>query len=228
MLGHRYGGTERIEERHREGDEVVVTVRDVKTCERCGEERIVSESTEVTAIPEAAGATDGGPSTDGDAGTDVPETSIDDPGADDAVIMDETAADAGRNPGEWPAEPEPDPDAADEAGHDADTDDAAWPAVDTAADEGYDAVSGPGPDPAEDELIAAARAEPGDETAGEETAAGFVKADDVEAPTARTDSETDTEYYCPQCDWRRESLEASLRAGDICPECRTGYIAERE
>jgi DNA-directed RNA polymerase subunit M/transcription elongation factor TFIIS len=36
-----------------------------------------------------------------------------------------------------------------------------------------------------------------------------------------------TEYFCPNCGhaW---SLDSSLRTGDICPECQTGYIAERE
>jgi hypothetical protein len=36
-----------------------------------------------------------------------------------------------------------------------------------------------------------------------------------------------TEYYCPSCG-QAWSLDSSLRTGDICPECQTGYIAERE
>ncbi|WP_380680736.1 DUF7093 family protein [Salinigranum sp. GCM10025319] len=37
----------------------------------------------------------------------------------------------------------------------------------------------------------------------------------------------ETEYYCPNCGHARP-LDSSLRSGDICPECQSGYIAERE
>ncbi|WP_121741776.1 DUF7093 family protein [Natronorubrum halophilum] len=37
-----------------------------------------------------------------------------------------------------------------------------------------------------------------------------------------------TEFYCPRCDYVASSDRASLRAGDICPECRKGYLGERE
>ena len=36
-----------------------------------------------------------------------------------------------------------------------------------------------------------------------------------------------TEYYCPSCG-QAWPLDSSLRTGDICPECQTGYVAERE
>ena len=37
----------------------------------------------------------------------------------------------------------------------------------------------------------------------------------------------ETEYYCPNCGHARPP-DSSLRSGDICPECQSGYIAERE
>jgi hypothetical protein len=37
-----------------------------------------------------------------------------------------------------------------------------------------------------------------------------------------------TEFYCPRCDYVAAGDRASLRAGDICPDCRKGYISERE
>ena len=45
-----------------------------------------------------------------------------------------------------------------------------------------------------------------------------------ETPDART---TPTEYYCPECEMTVESEGSSLRTGDICPECKRGYVAER-
>jgi hypothetical protein len=36
----------------------------------------------------------------------------------------------------------------------------------------------------------------------------------------------ETEYYCPNCGHTRP-LDSSLRSGDICPSCQSGYIAER-
>jgi predicted RNA-binding Zn-ribbon protein involved in translation (DUF1610 family) len=43
-------------------------------------------------------------------------------------------------------------------------------------------------------------------------------------------SEIDDEvkFYCPNCGLARRAGESSMRAGDICPECRKGYIAEHE
>jgi hypothetical protein len=50
ILGHAFesAGVER--ESEEEGDEVVTTEREIERCRRCGAERVVSESTEVTAV----------------------------------------------------------------------------------------------------------------------------------------------------------------------------------
>ena len=50
ILGHAFesAGVER--ESEEEGDEVVTTEREIERCRRCGTERVVSESTEVTAV----------------------------------------------------------------------------------------------------------------------------------------------------------------------------------
>lgn len=76
ILGHAYEpeGVER--EREEQGSEVVTVVRELERCTRCGDERVVSESTEVTTVvegdevgldEEATGA-DAGPPPDADAG----------------------------------------------------------------------------------------------------------------------------------------------------------------
>ena len=36
-----------------------------------------------------------------------------------------------------------------------------------------------------------------------------------------------TEFHCPNCRATRPSSASSLRSGDVCPECRKGYLAER-
>jgi ssDNA-binding Zn-finger/Zn-ribbon topoisomerase 1 len=50
VLGHKYGETTVEREREEQGSEVVITIQERETCERCGETRIVSENKEVTAI----------------------------------------------------------------------------------------------------------------------------------------------------------------------------------
>ena len=50
LLSHDFGEPELEREREEQGNEVVITVNEVKTCSRCGERRIVSENTEVTSI----------------------------------------------------------------------------------------------------------------------------------------------------------------------------------
>ena len=37
-----------------------------------------------------------------------------------------------------------------------------------------------------------------------------------------------TEFYCPQCEFAAPGTRSSLRTGDICPDCRKGYLSERE
>ena len=53
LLGHEYGEPETEREREERGDEVVEYVRTVEYCDRCGRERIVSESTEVRSVRQA-------------------------------------------------------------------------------------------------------------------------------------------------------------------------------
>lgn len=39
--------------------------------------------------------------------------------------------------------------------------------------------------------------------------------------------DTDSEYFCPDCDHAESVGTSSMRKGDICPECMKGYIDER-
>jgi hypothetical protein len=41
------------------------------------------------------------------------------------------------------------------------------------------------------------------------------------------DPDLDAEFVCPECDYREEVSGSSLRAGDICPDCGRGYLAQQ-
>lgn len=50
VLGHKYGDATVERDREEQGSEVVITIREIEVCRRCGEERIVSENKEVTTL----------------------------------------------------------------------------------------------------------------------------------------------------------------------------------
>ena len=50
LLGHSYEPADFERDRKEEGSEVVTIHREIERCVRCGEERVVSESTEVAAV----------------------------------------------------------------------------------------------------------------------------------------------------------------------------------
>ena len=50
VIGHKYGETAVERDREEQGSEVVITIREEETCERCGKTRVVSENKEVTSI----------------------------------------------------------------------------------------------------------------------------------------------------------------------------------
>ncbi|MFB6196939.1 MAG: hypothetical protein ABEI52_01550, partial [Halobacteriaceae archaeon] len=53
IIGHNFANAETIRDQEERGEEVVITVQEIETCTRCGEERVVSESTEVRSIEPA-------------------------------------------------------------------------------------------------------------------------------------------------------------------------------
>jgi hypothetical protein len=52
LLGHDFGPSGVVREHEEDGSEMVVTEREIQLCRRCGEEKVLSESTEVRAIRE--------------------------------------------------------------------------------------------------------------------------------------------------------------------------------
>lgn len=249
IIGHDYGDPEIEREREERGSEMVVTVTELKRCERCGEATVISENTEVTtaadpvddvesaepAEPDAAAAPEE-PIADADAEAPEPTASDDpldsdvDPEMDDGIILDDEPAERGR--GEWPRAEDV------RYGENATDRPGDWPEVD-GDDEGFDAVAGGGPaevdfgggltpqadrseDGGDEGVI---EAEP-DSRRSIDADAGFARAGSAPAPDRPVD-EGETEFYCPNCGATDVGERPSLRAGDICPECRRGYIAER-
>ncbi|WP_049986643.1 DUF7093 family protein [Halobellus rufus] len=380
LLGHTYGETEVQRTREEQGDEVVVTIRELKVCERCGAEQTVSQNKEVTAIrtpgevglggPDADGAaqsaepdarssapassdseqsavesTSSGDSEaatepvdadvieDGDASDSPPAASAEgaptaadegvageadadeapieeaestsdgwetgsddfedveaDPDGDDAVILEGTESE--RDETQWPEETETDPASAAEQSQAAEngelpddepdaevTNDAEiidgdeeepprerghgeWPEREDGPepdgwpdhegeDEGFDAATNVDDEDVElggsgltpevngradldaDDSVQGVAAE-GDAGASSATQSGQSAGDEGFARArSSTTLESDVpddrvEFYCPNCGYVREAGVSSMRAGDICPECRKGYIAERE
>ena len=140
LLGHSFEPADREREREEQGSEVVTVHREIERCVRCGEERVVSESTEVTAVvdeeevdleSEESDAAVDGPvdrSGAGDAGETLNsgEYEARDPAEEDTEIL--TDDEPEREPGAWPDDPEGswDPDETPAANESADdTDDAA-------------------------------------------------------------------------------------------------------
>jgi hypothetical protein len=122
LLGHAYGNPEVERSREEQGDEVVVTVRNVKICKRCGDEQMVNQTKEVTSVrsPEEVGLDTAGASATGEASGDA-----------------HAATSGGTDDGDSPVTPVQ-PEAAPSSGHtdgavDATVDDSTEPAVGPAA-----------------------------------------------------------------------------------------------
>ena len=299
LLGCDWGEPELEREREERGDEVIITVNEVKTCTRCGDRRVVSENTEVTSLdqltetaddetvaeppetdqpqptadqlepqPAAAGATSepttaSGVSMDAaDPATDDAEVLTDDGPADlgtaeadnmtvddveaaaaepveeadasddsveaaddDGVILsdepDESAeTDTERTPGEWPeydGEEKPPED-----------DDREWPAPEK-EDEGFDAEEPT--DPPEDMTFGGGFTPEITDSEGAvadgDDQFAFTRAEETTVEYEPTVDDIQTEFYCPECGLARKAGNSSMRAGDICPECKRGYISEQ-
>jgi len=194
----------------------------------------------------ASAGDDAGTAADAAGGADPEPDPTPDPAEEDAVILDETTDDGDddRSHGEWPgadAEGE-DERAAESAAEPIDdgatvvSGDDGWPEP-QGDDEGFDAepsdseptdVSfGGGLTPEGADAAANGEAEAATNgTTGTVAGKQFVAAEGVER--VAEESAGETEFFCPNCGYVRAVGGSSMRAGDICPDCHKGYIAERE
>ncbi|WP_435334824.1 DUF7093 family protein [Haloarchaeobius sp. TZWWS8] len=167
-----------------------------------------------------------------------------DPETDDGLILDDAAeptTDDDRAHGEWPEH---------ETGPEPSGEDHAWPEHDQGTDEGFDAtvpenevadvelggarhssdVSDDGHD-AEfiDDGTSGAPEHDRDERArgaAGDSPTGIASAGEATAPTEGTTTSVDADLVCPACGNTEHRSRTSLRAGDICPDCKRGYLSE--
>jgi hypothetical protein len=177
LFGHTYGSPEVERSRKEEGDEVVVTVRNVKRCERCGDEKMVNQTKEVTAVrsPEEVGldTAEGASATPDPAGG--PDTEPDAPGEEESPV---TPVESEPTPA---AEPTPDPGGPVDATVDVD----AEPTVES-PDEFGDSGIEDGPEPQPEPVDAAGTDEEWDRDAVVEEP-DVQPAEAAEEPDAQTD-----------------------------------------
>lgn len=252
ILGHAYEPAGVDREREERGSEVVTVVRELERCDRCGAERVVSESTEITAVvdaddvgigeadpPDATGLGGAVDRSEGHGDASPPGGAGGDRGAEDpAAAVDDLAED--------PADPEPahelpvdaDIDPEDPEKDDAEilTDDepgrepGQWPEeAAPGADEPGDGPGAPDLEDVEvdDGLSAAEASESADEVSTRPDAEASA------SPEEEPDEESlsgitvpDGHIVCPECDFRVEA-HSGYREGDPCPECRAWLTTER-
>lgn len=220
LLGHSYepAGVER--EREKQGSEVVTVSRELERCSRCDAERVVSESTEVTAVVDADGVDvdgGGGPGAGGgfrSGGQPGERGASDAPAAGRAAGAGDDYAEGSdgldledRDPEEEDAEILSDED-------DPEREPGQWPEETESSDEGDDEpTAGSIVDPTDDSTDGPATGgETADEDADDESLAGITDPDEA--------------IVCPECDFDIEA-ESGYREGDPCPECGAWLEAER-
>ena len=201
--------------------------REIERCVRCGEERVVSESTEVTAVVDEAevdlegdntadrraGATTGASGVETNVGADASAGpggaaagptddggtfEARDPAEEDTEIL--TDDEPGREPGAWPEEPDEswDPDAPRDGGS-GDDDGVETAAAETTAAETTTDVDGGSDDD-------------GPVAPTEETLSGITVPEGT--------------IVCTECEFSVDA-ESSYRDGDPCPDCGAWLASER-
>lgn len=167
---------------------------------------------------------------------------------DDGIILEDDTdgdTDGDREHGEWPdddADADSTRTGADDGGS-KDADHGGWPTPD-AEDQGYDATQSVSDSDDAPEFVGDLATEESEASTGEstpdETAPGGDAANrpaDDTSGTGQSDSGPSTRkppssagsvLSCPSCGATTSSKAAPLRPGDICPQCRQGYLTERE
>lgn len=230
LFGHKYGETQRESDREQHGDELVSSVRDVKYCDRCGTQLVLSENKEVTKLE----------AEDGFEGTESPEQASEssqtgrtsggqtggDGGADGAGAVNAMAERAGVT----------------EEGSDdlrGGTDDGTQE-IPQAEDRFSTDDDDGGPPPRTDDAVILD--EDGEEHQPESLGEGGVGDESVEEWEPETEPEEieqaestadegltvpEGEFRCPECGFVTAVEGSSLRAGDFCPECHVGVLEHR-
>ncbi|WP_434531908.1 DUF7093 family protein [Haloarcula sp. NS06] len=241
LFGHEFGDS-KIEESYDEGERgTVLTVREYRSCQRCGHIRHISENRGLI--------------------SNIAESTANDERSDDAEYTAETERQVGRREN---AEGKTE---ATDTGQAAETEstDASEPtaeALDTVADPSSDAemsdastavTASTPPERTDDAVILSESAtqEPDDDSTppNSDDAVIIDDASDTVHPSSETSEESSTEnsrdeslhtaddlestttdsdptYRCPRCEFELPVSESSYFPGDVCPQCRVGYLED--
>lgn len=239
LLGHRYGEPAVDREREEQGSEVVITITEIETCQRCGHSRVVSENKEVTTTerPEPESADDA-PADDAPAdeaagedeleaenGADAESEGLEIPDAEGGAVVPDLEAEEPVDPAEDDGVilddegPEREPGKWPEDEGEAVAEEPAeaapeWPEAEDRDDDPATGTVGEWPDEPEDEgsdlnLIDAVDDGPDRE---------------VEPARSSTITVPEGDFRCPECGYTTAVEASSLRAGDFCPECHRGTL----
>lgn len=247
LLGHRFGDPVVEQDREDRGREAVTVTREVVVCERCGERRIRSESTEVAAVAEDSDdhggteasentATETEPDTDseaeaGDGAASGPEAVSGEPAAradGDATGVEAVSGEpaAGEEPDLAAPEGEPADEGAEILTEESETEERGfgeWP-------EAPDTAPGPADEPdsepdAEGEGATGTTTESGSERAASAGAGPDSGTEEFEEAAGADDGPV--RLVCSDCGFSVGATGSPLRAGDACPDCSAAYLAER-
>jgi ribosomal protein S27AE len=254
LLGHRFEETEVERDRDEQGSEVVITIREIETCTRCGESRIVSENKEVTSVeqPEnvAVDVPEGDAEDAGDAGACGPPN--DDAagatgGSDGPSIIEEAEAEMSTGPADGE---EATPTTDDAVILDADGDEetgrtpgewpeepapeeqgppSGWPEESTddresGVDPSGDAPADDATDPTDDWPDDPREDDPADDLDWEPSGPDADRRSGSVGDGPTAVTVPEGTFYCPECSFTTPVGSSSLREGDFCPECHRGTL----
>ncbi len=213
LFGHLYGETQEEREREQDGNELISTVREVKTCSRCGKRLVVSENKEVTTVEAANGDDDSTvqqPSPDGPPDTDHSHPAQSGGGL--AGMSSRAEADGS-------------------SGFASDDDD-----LPPAHEEDATFINDEGEEVEPEEWIDETDEDETDELDDWEPDIEPETVSESDTPTDSTSRSKPTpppsitvpkgEFRCPECGFTTAVEGSSYRAGDFCPECHVGVLEQ--
>jgi len=242
LFGHDFGAS-KIEESYDEGERgTVLTVREYRSCQRCGHIRNISENRGLISTTEESKANDGPPDkAEYSAETRQPverQESV----ADETEATD-TAQAAETDPTESPESATTTPETVGDQSPDAEVSDASMTEISsTPPEKTDDAVILSESEPQEpadantpplnndDAVIIDAATDTAHSPS--ETSDGPDSRNDRDRspPTAddgeNTSADSEPTYRCPRCAFELPASESSFFAGDVCPQCRVGYLED--
>ncbi|GAB3022959.1 DUF7093 family protein [Natronobiforma cellulositropha] len=189
------------------------------------------EPTDSAASADADGAT----TDDAAFAPDFPTDEHGEPITDDGEILEDEPAETGdRERGAWPESDDVGPPVG------AENEPAAWPVTDAETSEEWTELEESeweDVEPVDDavfvdsESVDAGQAEGAPDAEGvTDAGTGIASAQSAPVPgeAATREEDVPTEFFCPRCSFVAPGDRGSLRPGDICPECRRGYLGERD